>query len=257
MMQQQDVMLTANGLSVAYGRQVILEDVTFAIRQGEFWFCLGLNGVGKSTLLRTILGELRPRGGHLWLHPDLASRQHLGFVPQRCDLNPALPTTVREFVLLGAVGIRMHRQERQARLESALARVGLEHRIGQSYWALSGGQRQRALVARALVRQPRLLLLDEPVSGFDLPTIDAFLHCLSSLHRRDGVTCLFVTHDVALAARYATHIMLLHAGTMIAGPVQETLTPHHLARVYGVGVDVSRDAAGVITVHVAMPEGQP
>jgi ABC-type Mn2+/Zn2+ transport system ATPase subunit len=257
MVQHQNVMLTASGVSVAYGRQVILEDITFTIRQGEFWFCLGLNGAGKSTLLRAILGDLRPRGGHLWLNPDLASRQHLGFVPQRCDLNPALPTTVREFVLLGAVGLRLHRQERQARLESALARVGLEHRVGQSYWALSGGQRQRALVARALVRQPRLLLLDEPMSGFDLPTIDAFLQCLSSLHQRDGVTCLFVTHDVALAARYATHIMLLHAGTMITGPVQETLTPHNLARAYGVGVDVFRDAAGVITVHVATPESQP
>ncbi|HEY5864395.1 MAG TPA: ABC transporter ATP-binding protein [Candidatus Tectomicrobia bacterium] len=248
-------MLAASGLSVAYGRRVILEHITFAIRRGEFWFCLGLNGAGKSTLLRAILGDLRPQSGQLWLHPDLASRQHLGFVPQRCDLNPALPTTVREFVLLGAVGIRLHRQERQARLEVALARVGLQQMARQSYWALSGGQRQRALVARALVRQPRLLLLDEPVSGFDLPTIDAFLQCLSSLHQREGATLLFVTHDVALAARYATHVMLLRAGSMVAGPAQEVLTPHCLTHVYGVGIDVSRDAAGGITVNVAMPGG--
>jgi ABC-type Mn2+/Zn2+ transport system ATPase subunit len=250
-------MLTASGLSFAYGRRVILENIAFEIRQGEFWFCLGLNGAGKSTLLRLILGEIRPRCGQLWLHPDLASRQHLGFVPQRCDLNPALPTTVREFVLLGAVGIPLHRQARQARLESALARVGLQNMAGQSYWALSSGQRQRALVARALVRQPRLLLLDEPMSGFDPPTIHAFLQCLDSLNQREGVTLLFVTHDVALAARYATHVMLLGAGSMVAGPVQTILTPGNLARVYGVGVDVSRDAAGVITVHVAMPGDHP
>jgi ABC-type Mn2+/Zn2+ transport system ATPase subunit len=255
-MQHQDVMLAASALSVAYGRQVILQHITFAIRRGEFWFCLGLNGAGKSTLLRTMLGDLQPQSGQLWLHPELASRQHLGFVPQRCDLNPALPTTVREFVLLGAVGIRLRRQERQARLEAALARVGLQQMVGQSYWALSGGQRQRALVARALVRQPRLLLLDEPVSGFDLPTIDAFLQCLSRLHQREGVTLLFVTHDVALAARYATHVMLLRAGSMVTGPAREMLTPHHLARVYGVGIDVSRDAAGGVTVNVAMP-GDP
>lgn len=256
MRQHQEVMLTASGVSVAYGRRVILEDITFTIRRGEFWFCLGPNGAGKSTLLRTILRELRPRRGHLWLHPDLASRRHLGFVPQRCDLNPALPTTVREFVLLGAVGLRMQRQKRQACLESALAQVGLAHLANQSYWALSGGQRQRALVARALVRQPRLMLLDEPVSGFDLPTIDAFLQCLSHLHQRDGMTCLLVTHDVALAARYATHVMLLRAGRMLAGPVQEMLTPPHLACVYGVDVDVSRDTAGGITVHVAAPGGR-
>ena len=110
-------------------------------------------------------------------------------------------------------------------------------------------------MARALVRQPRLLLLDEPVSGFDLPTIDAFLQCLSSLHQREGATLLFVTHDVALAARYATHVMLLRAGSMVAGPAQEVLTPHCLTHVYGVGIDVSRDAAGGITVNVATPGG--
>jgi ABC-type Mn2+/Zn2+ transport system ATPase subunit len=256
-MLDQEVVLHATGLSLAYGQHMVLEHVALEIRQGEFWYCLGPNGEGKTTLLRAILGDLRPQAGQLWLHPELARRERIGFVPQRCDLNPALPTTVREFVLLGTVGTPIRRREYGVRLDWALTRVGLQHMARRSYWALSGGQRQRALIARALVRQPSLLLLDEPTNGLDLPTTDALLQFLVALHRQEQVTLLFVTHDVTLAARYATHVLLLRAGHAVVGPASEVLTPHHLARVYGVGIAVARDAAGMITISVATPGGQP
>jgi ABC-type cobalamin/Fe3+-siderophores transport system ATPase subunit len=142
-------------------------------------------------------------------------------------------------------------------LEWALTKVGLQDRTGQGYWSLSGGQRQRALVARALVRQPRLLLLDEPTNGLDLPTADALLHLLAALNQEEGLTLLFVTHDIAIAARYATHALLLRAGRVIAGPIQTVLTQRHLEHVYGVSVDVSRDASGLVTVQVASAGGHP
>ena len=255
-MPDQDIVLQATGLSLAYGQHTVLANVTLQIRRGEFWCCLGPNGEGKTTLLRAILGDLRPQAGQLWLHPDFARRERMGFVPQRCDLNPALPTTVQEFVLLGTVGTPIRRREYGVRLDWALARVGLQHMARRSYWALSGGQRQRALVARALVRRPALLLLDEPTNGLDLPTTDALLQLLVDLHRQEHVTLLFVTHDVAIAARYATHVMLLRAGVAVVGPTQEVLTSRHLERVYGVGVEVARDAAGMVTVYVATPGGQ-
>jgi ABC-type Mn2+/Zn2+ transport system ATPase subunit len=256
-MQSQEVVLKASRVALAYGRRTVLADVTLEIRQGDFWFCLGPNGEGKTTLLRAILGDIRPQHGQLWLHPDLARRERIGFVPQRCDLNPALPTTVREFVLLGTVGTRIRRREFTDRLEWALTRVGLQDMARRSYWQLSGGQRQRALVARALVRQPGLLLLDEPTNGLDLPSADALLQLLAELNRRERVTLLFVTHDIAIAARYATHTMLLRAGQAVAGPVQEVLTPRHLERVYGITVAVSRNATGMVAVHVAQAGGQP
>ncbi|HEY7496620.1 MAG TPA: ABC transporter ATP-binding protein [Candidatus Tectomicrobia bacterium] len=256
-MSDQDIILQVAGLSLAYGQHTVLANVTFELRRGEFWCCLGPNGEGKTTLLRTILGDLQPQTGQLWLHPEFAQRARIGFVPQRCDLNPALPTTVREFVLLGTVGTPIRRREYGARLDWALGRVGLQHMARRSYWALSGGQRQRALVARALVRQPALLLLDEPTSGLDLPTTEALLQLLVDLHRQEQVALLFVTHDVTLAARYATHVLLLRAGHAVVGPAQEVLTPRHLERVYGVGIEVARDAAGMITVSVATPGGRP
>jgi ABC-type cobalamin/Fe3+-siderophores transport system ATPase subunit len=253
-MADHQVILQATQLSLAYGQQMVLEDVSVDIGAGEFWFCLGPNGAGKTTLLQAMLGGLRPYRGQLWRDPHVASRQHMGFVPQRCDLNAALPTTIREFVTLGAVGARLSRREQHCRLEWALDRVGLHAMAAQSYWTLSGGQRQRALVARALIRRPRLLLLDEPTNNLDLPTADALLQLLVDLNRKEQLTLFFVAHDIAMAARYATHALLLHAGRAVAGPAREVLTPPHLARVYGVAFAITRDGSGAVTVHLATSE---
>ena len=119
-----DPVIEAQGLVLGYDGRVVLRDVDITIRPGEFWFLLGPNGSGKTTLLRALLGVLPPRAGRLSLHPDLAGRRRIGVVPQRCDLNPALPTTVREFVLLGTVGARAPGREEQAREGRRASRRG-------------------------------------------------------------------------------------------------------------------------------------
>jgi len=243
-------LLRAANLSASYGRRSVLRDVSLEVREGEFWFFLGPNGEGKTTLLRCVLGMLKPASGNLWMSPDLKGRELIGFVPQRCDLNPTLPTTVREFVLLGLVGIRCDAGERQSRLGWALERVGLSAKASDDYWSLSGGQRQRASVARALVRRPRLLVLDEPTNGLDLSTEESLLSFLSDLNRTEHITILFVTHDLAIAARYGSHFALFHHGTVIAGSGDQVLRGDTLQRTYGLPVDISRDAAGMATVHL-------
>jgi zinc transport system ATP-binding protein len=97
-MQPAEVLVKATGLSLGYAQRTVLHDINLEVRAGEFWFCLGLNGAGKTTLLQALLGAVRPQKGELWLHPHLAGRQRVGFVPQQCELNPTLATTVREFV---------------------------------------------------------------------------------------------------------------------------------------------------------------
>jgi ABC-type Mn2+/Zn2+ transport system ATPase subunit len=241
--------VAARGLRLGYGRRIVLDAVDLRIGEGESWFVLGANGAGKSTLLWAVLGVLRPQAGRLELHPELASRARSGFVPQRCDLNPSLPTTVREFVLLGTVGAERDGGE-AARLEWALAHAGLGGMARRDYWSLSGGERQRALVARAIVRRPRFLLVDEPTSGLDPAAEDALLGLLVELRRSEHLTLLFVTHDIELAARHATHVALLSEGRVVAGPAREMLTPAALERVFGVPMAVFPDPLGTVAVHV-------
>ncbi|HXG17749.1 MAG TPA: ABC transporter ATP-binding protein [Methylomirabilota bacterium] len=233
-MSHSHTVLRASDLSLGYGAHTVLHDVNFEIHCGEFWFFLGQNGGGKTTLMKAIIGLLPPQAGQLWLHPAFTNRERIGFVPQRCDLNPTLPTTVREFVLLGLVGIAGSRTERSERLAWALEKMGLSALEKQNYWSLSGGQRQRALVARALVRRPTLLVLDEPTNNLDLPTEDTLLQLLAALNKQEGLTILFVTHNVGIAARYATHVALLYSGRVLAGPRAHVLTTHNLTRIYGV-----------------------
>ena len=215
--------VAVRGATLAYGRHVVLSDVDLEIGSGEFWFILGPNGSGKTTLLLGLLGLLTPRSGSVWRDPERAARPQLGLVPQRCDISPALPTTVREFVSLGTVGTRQSRDALQEDLAWALERAGLAGLTDRDYWSLSGGQRQRALVARALVRRPHLLLLDEASEGLDVGAEEAFLQTLSELHEQNETTLVFVTHRLEVAAHHATHIALVDRGRVRSGPRDEVL----------------------------------
>lgn len=245
-----EVILKADNLTLGYGGHTVLRNVYLEVHSREFWFLVGPNGEGKSTFLRAVLGLLLPKGGVLWTHPYQADPQRIGFVPQNCDINPTLPTTVREFVSLGLAGIRCAREERRRRTEEALERVGLGGMASRDYWALSGGQRQRVLVARALVRQPSLLILDEATNGMDLSTEEAFLRCLDKLHQRDGLTILFVTHNLGIAMRHGTHAAVFKGGRVIAGIIQETLRQEVLEEVYGVPIEVSLDEDRAVCIRV-------
>lgn len=212
----------------------MLRDVDLEIHAGEFWFLLGPNGSGKTTFLRAVLGLLEPQRGKLVLHPEHAARECIGFTPQRSALYSTLPTTVRELVGLGAVGLRLSREERAERLGWALERVGLSGMEREDTRSLSGGQRQRALLARALLRRPHVVLLDEPTEGLDVASEEALLRTLDDLHRQEGITLLFVTHKLKLASHFATHVALFGHGAVRAGPAAAVLDPATVEAVFGV-----------------------
>jgi ABC-type Mn2+/Zn2+ transport system ATPase subunit len=227
-----ETLIRACGLGLGYGGRPVVSGIDLEVRAGEVWFLLGPNGSGKTTLLRAVLGLLPATDGELWLHGDVSDRAHVGYVPQRCEWNAALPTTVREFVGLGFVGTRSASAERTAALRWALERVGLEALARSDFRALSGGQRQRALVARALVRRPRVLLLDEPTEELDVTSAGALLDTLAQLVREDGTTLVFVTHALALAERFATHVALFSDGGVVAGPRDAVLADGALQRAF-------------------------
>jgi ABC-type Mn2+/Zn2+ transport system ATPase subunit len=229
-----DTLIRARDLTLGYGAAAVLRGVSLDIRAGEYWFLVGLNGTGKTTFVRALFDLVRPAAGTLWIDPERAGRARIGFVPQRSTLDPSVPTTVREIVTLGLVGVSLPAGERAGRLATALAEVGLEGREHADYWSLSGGQRQRVLLARALVRHPNVLVLDEPEAGLDPAAEDRLLALLERINRERGVTMLYVSHDLENVRRHATHVALFRDGAIHAGPVAAVLTDANLARTYGV-----------------------
>ncbi len=231
-MSDRDRLLRTRGLEVALGGRTILADVELELHTDQMWFLLGANGAGKTTFVRALLGLVPVRRGSIEWAPQLRDRSRIGFVPQHCALATTLPTTVREFVILGRTGLPADSLDERRLLTEALATVGLSGREHAAFWSLSGGQRQRAMLARALIRHPALLLLDEPTTALDPAAIESLLEILARLATGEQRTVVVVSHDLDLARRFATHVALLRGGRVHAGPAQELLAEQHLARLY-------------------------
>ena len=228
-----DIIYRASNVALGYDHHVILRGVNLEIHSGQFWSFLGPNGSGKTTLLRGLLGKLKARAGTLQAPPAIDGVAPVGFVPQRCEINPTLPITLGEFVGLGLVGTRLSKGARRERMAWVLEALWLPALARQSYWTLSGGQRQRALIARALVRRPRVLVMDEPTNNLDVGAERVVLKTLSDFCTQCDAACLCVTHDLGLAERYATHVGLVGDGGVLAGERQDVLTQANLERLYG------------------------
>ena len=219
----------ARGLSAGYGGEPVLAGVGFALAEGESRCVLGPNGGGKTTLFRALLGELRPRAGEL----ELTGRAAV--VPQTDRSRLDFPVSALDVVLMGTLPLRPwwrrpSRHDRD-RARGALHRVGLADRAAVTFGALSGGQRQRVLIARALVQDARVLLLDEPFSGLDAPS-EARLHALVDDLAAQGCALLIATHELA-EARAWDLVLCLNRRQVAFGAPAQTLTPEVLAATYG------------------------
>lgn len=228
---------------------MVLSEVNLRIHQGDFWCLLGPNGEGKSTLLKALLGAVSPKRGRIVLRADFARRIRIGLVPQESEVNTSMPTTVEELILTGTVGLSIDGRTRQSRLKDVLEIMGLQPLRRRSFWELSGGQRQRSLVARALIRDPLLLIVDEPTAGLDLAAATSLLETINDLSRNKGITVLFVTHDLNIAAQRATHIAFFRSGRLTGGPLAEVFTPENLRATFGVPIEIIRDSAGAWSVR--------
>jgi len=243
-------LLSLRRTTLGYGRRVVLREIDLDIHAGELWCLLGPNGEGKTTLVKALLGALRPRSGTIVREPGMFRAGKVSYVPQRLELNPTLPMSVREFVLSGLAGIRTDASSRERRLGRVLELVGLTRSARQSVWALSGGQRQRASVARALVRDPSMLVVDEPTTGLDAASSAGVIGTLRELHAEYGVTIVLVTHDLATASRLATHVAFFRHGRVVAGSKDDVLTADHLQATFGVPSSVNRDEHGGYRVEL-------
>lgn len=210
---ESDDIAISEGLCFGYGRQLVLEDVSFSIPKGESLCMIGPNGGGKSTLLKLMLGLLEPSRGKLSLFdkkPEEA-RCRIGYVPQAVRFDPLFPITAIDIVLMGRLDRHrfgfFSKECREAAMK-ALEEVGLADLSKRPFSDLSGGQRQRVLIARALACEPELLLLDEPTANIDLSVEEQFIETLA--HLKEKMTILMVTHDLDLISEIGDSVLCVN-----------------------------------------------
>jgi len=212
-------------VSFKYGTDTcVLQDVNIKLNHGDFAALIGPNGAGKSTLLRLLLADLSPSEGNVFLFgEDIRTFRRwteVGYVAQNSVLkNSGIPATVEEIVMASQYNKprsqRLSGKERRQRTMDALCQVGMADSAKKLMGKLSGGQQQRVMLARALVTQPRLMLLDEPVTGIDDKSVDMLYELLDKLNRETGLVLLMVTHDTTRVLDYVSRIFCLEQCSLV------------------------------------------
>lgn len=233
-----DPAIEVNDLTVAYREQPVLWDIDLEVRPAHLTAIVGPNGAGKTTLVQSILGLVRPAAGQVRVlgGPIDEARGDVAYVPQRGTVDWDFPTSVLDVVLMGTYGSlgwfrRPGSAERQ-RAMRALEQVGMEAFHARQIRQLSGGQQQRVFLARALVQDARVYLMDEPFQGVDARTEDAIVQVLRTLKER-GDTVVAVHHALQTVPEYFDDVVLLNVRRIAAGPVDEVFTEENLRLAYG------------------------
>jgi zinc transport system ATP-binding protein len=218
-----NALIGARGLSFKHNGRSILQSIDLDIHKGEIVTLIGPNGAGKTTLVRTLIGLLKPTEGELWRTPDLV----IGYAPQRFDLDKTIPMTVARFVAMGSATATT------GEIDQALKEVGASKLDDRQLNELSGGELQRVILARALVRKPQLLVLDEPVRGVDY-TGEAELYTLiGSLRTEHDLGVLLVSHDLHVVMAQSDRVVCVNRHICCSG-VPESVAQHpEYARLFG------------------------
>jgi ABC-type Mn2+/Zn2+ transport system ATPase subunit len=233
-------LLRFEGVALGYSGVKVLEGINFNLYKGDFLGIVGPNGSGKTTLLKAMLGLLKPMSGKIIRSNSLL---RFAYVPQREMMDELYPLTPWEIVMMSRYPLlgtfKWPGRADQGKVKEALDRLGILEVAHQLYRNLSGGQKQRTLIARALVGEPKVLILDEPTNGMDLKAEKSIMESISSLHR-EGITIILVTHVINLVANNAGRLALINEDFII-GDSADILTEKELTKAYGCPVKIKRD----------------
>ncbi len=230
--------LDVRDVTVAYREKPVLWDIELAVPAGALAAIIGPNGAGKSTLIKAALGLLPLAAGTVQIfgRPYHEARKLVGYVPQRGSVDWDFPTSVLDVVLMGRYGrlgwVRRPGAEDRAAAGEALEQVGMTELAGRQISQLSGGQQQRVFLARALVQDAELYLMDEPFQGVDATTERTIVELLQEL-RSGGKTIVAVHHDLQTVAEYFDRVVLLNVRLVASGTIAEAFTDEALRRTYG------------------------
>lgn len=246
--------LQVDHVGVSFGHRRVLDDVSFEVRTGEFTGLIGSNGVGKTTLLRVILGSQRTDSGTVSMggHPEGHGGQAVGYVPQKVVFDPDVPLRARDLVALGLDGHRFGFSRRSKDQRLAVDRV--LHDVDATGFAdsrvgtLSGGEQQRVLIAHALISRPQLLLLDEPLANLDPRSVQEVVGLLHRVAGEHGVAILLSAHEMNALLPVMDRIVYLTGGRAASGTTDEVVRSDVLSRLYGHHVDVLRLHGRVLVV---------
>ena len=228
-----------SNVSIGYGKKIILENLSFSIKENDFLGIVGPNGSGKTTLLKTLLGNLKPIKGYIE-----KDSLRFGYVPQRDVVQPLLPYTVFDIVMMGRyslLGLFGNPSNEDKRIvKDSLEKVGISHLENYNYNSLSGGQRQRTLIARALAVEPKVLILDEPTNGMDTPSHYSLLDLISRLHDINKLTILLVSHLLTDVANVVKKLILMEKDNFQVGNIEDVLSEENLKKTYSSDFSVTK-----------------
>lgn len=240
--------IEVENVDAGYGRKIVLEDISFKLGEGEILAVMGPNGAGKTTLLKVLLGLLKPFRGEVRVlgrspfREGEVAKRYIGYVPQMRRISTSIPMKVVDVVLMGLVSEKMPprtpKREDYERAYNALVQVGMEEYGEELFRNLSIGQQQRVLIARALCRGPKLLFLDEPFNGVDVPSQKLILDTMMVLRSRSRMSIIIVTHDVNPIVEITDKVMLLNKKMYAFGAPEAVLKEDVLSIAYGSKIKV-------------------
>jgi len=234
--------IEVNNLRYSVNGATVLEDISFQVKEGEYLGIIGPNGGGKTTLLKLILGLIKPNHGTIRVMghniQTLKDKSMIGYVPQRAaQVEFSFPATVTEVVQSGRtarLGVLNHlsRTDKEA-IQKAMEIADVYSLKNKLIQNLSGGERQRVFIARALAGEPKVIFLDEPTSGVDVASQDKFYKFLSSLNKDLGLTVVFVSHDLDAVANEVSSVLCLNKRLVCHGPPRDYIKTEFLKKLYG------------------------
>ncbi len=211
------------GINVRFGRNHVLQNISMELHRNCITTLIGPNGAGKTTLVRVVLGLIKPSGGSVWREPDL----RIGYMPQKLHIDQTFPLTVERF-------LQTARCRDNASLEKALADVGALKLLQQSIHSLSGGETQRVLLARALLQDPTLLVLDEPVQGVDINGQIELYKLIARIRDQRGCGVLMISHDLHLVMSSTDHVVCMNRHVCCSGHPEQVSNDPTFIEMFGV-----------------------